>query len=448
MLSFWVLAALFTCIATALVVWPLLSRRNSGPADPADEEGRRLAVYRDRRREIQTERESGRLTAEEAERAIDELVGEAAIQFPDAGDELRAGVKPAARRRPALAAAVAAALAVPLIALGTYSVIGAPGIVGVDASAPELGQANLAKAVQALEERVRSKPDDAEGWTMLAEALRMQNEPARAAQAYSKAVALLPPDARLLADYAESLALVHNGDFAGKPLDLLAQALRIDPKETKALSLMAAAHYRSGNVGEALRLLRILIAEIPVGAAEHAQMKDVIAQLESELAGGKSGSSPAQSGGAPAAGASAGGAPAATASASGAPSGAPAGAAAGAAAQAGATVSGVVTIDDALRAKIAPGALLFIVARDPDGPRTPLAVRRTPVESWPVRFELGDADAMDPSRPISGARQIVIEARISASGQAMRQTGDPMGASAPLKPGSRDITIRIDRQVP
>lgn len=441
MLSFWVLTGLLTCIATALVVWPLVSRRHAAPADRSDEEARRLAVYRDRRRELQADRESGRLTAEEAERALDELVAEAARQFPDADAALQAPDPSKARRHPALATAALAALAVPLVALGVYSAIGTPAIVGQDASAPEVGQARIAQAIQELEARVRTKPDDAEGWTLLAEALRMQNEPARAAQAYSKAVALLPPDARLLADYAETLAMVHNGEFAGKPMDLLDQALRIDPRDTKALSLMAAARYRSGNVAEALRLLRVLIAEIPAGAPEYAQMKDVIAQLEGELAGG--------GGGAAGAG---GAAPRPAGPAQGPVTGAPDGAAQGAqrpAAPAGAAVvSGVVTIDDALRAGLAPGATLFIVARDPDGPRTPLAVRRTPVGNWPVRFELGDADAMDPSRPISTARSLVIEARVSASGQAMRQSGEPIGASAPVAPGGRDVTIRIDRQVP
>ena len=68
----------------------------------------------------------------------------------------------------------------------------------------------------------------------------------------------------------------------------------------------------------------------------------------------------------------------------------------------------------AFAARHPPGAVLYVLARDPDGPPAPLAVLRLPVGEWPVRFRLDDAQAMDATRPLSSAASVVVEARISA----------------------------------
>ena len=74
--------------------------------------------------------------------------------------------------------------------------------------------------------------------------------------------------------------------------------------------------------------------------------------------------------------------------------------------------------------------------------------RRVLVTSHDAFRYLGDGDAMDPARPLSAAGTLVIEARVSASGDAMRASGDPIGTSAPVTAGSGEITVRIDRRVP
>lgn len=431
MLSFWVLIGLLTCAATALVVWPLF-RRTAPVAGEADDEARRLAIYRDRRREIEREREAGRLTAEEAARAIDELVGEAAVQFPQAAAGLGQPAGRSSRSGAALSWAVVSAIAVPVLAALVYSAVGSPSIVGLDSSAlhGELTQERIAQAVEELRKQVVRNPQDAEAWAMLAEALRLQDQPAEAAKAYEKAVELEPRHARLLADYAETLVLLSHGDFVGKPVELLERALRIDPSDGKAIALMGAAQYRLGNLPEALRLLKLLAREMPPESVEASRMSEAIARIEGELA------------------------------AQGGPAAAPAPGGAGRTEQPSssgvatpptsteAAVSGEITIDPGLRSSLLPGAVLFVVARDLQGPRTPLAALRQPVGEWPARFRLDELQSMDPSRRMSAASSLVIEARVSASGDAMRRSGDPIGASAPVAPGASGVAIRIDRRVP
>jgi len=435
MVTFWVTIALLTAAGVAFVVWPLLGGgRRATDAPASADEARRLAIYRDRRREIEVERDAGRLSAEEAQRSIDELVAEAAQQFGDgsAAREAPAGPAPAASSR-AVAWALVAAVAIPATAAVVYSQVGSPGVVGVD---PEMlsaapGPEHMEKLIGELAARTQKNPQDAEAWAQLAVAQKIQGDLTAAMKSYEKAIELQPNNARLLAEFADTLATAHGGRFSGRALQLLERAVAADPTEPMTLWLLGTAQYQAGDLAGAVRYMQRLAAVLPPESDDGRQVRNILARFESELA--------ASGGKAPAPQAAAGAAGAA------APKAPPAG---GTAAAPGAAISGTVSIDDKLRAQIKPGAVLFISARPAEGPRMPLAAVRLSPDRWPVRFELSDAQAMDPSRPLSGVPQVVIEARISASGTAMRASGDAFGVSPPVKLGARDLAIRIDQQVP
>jgi cytochrome c-type biogenesis protein CcmH len=111
-------------------------------------------------------------------------------------------------------------------------------------------------------------------------------------------------------------------------------------------------------------------------------------------------------------------------------------------------VAGTVQLDPALAARVAPGDTVFIFARDPDGPRMPLAAMKLTVADLPKQFALTDAMAMSPSATISKAARIVIEARVSKAGDVTPRPGDLTGASAVVKAGARNVRLTIDKVVP
>src|SRR5690606_4206012 len=82
MLLFWVFVATVTLLVTVVLVMPLLRRRPPGIAQAEDAEQRRLDVYRDRRREIERERASGRLDPSEADHAQEDLLRQLATDLP------------------------------------------------------------------------------------------------------------------------------------------------------------------------------------------------------------------------------------------------------------------------------------------------------------------------------------------------------------------------------
>src|SRR5205085_487547 len=120
---------------------------------------------------------------------------------------------------------------------------------------------------------------------------------------------------------------------------------------------------------------------------------------------------------------------------------------AGAPAPAG-SIEGRVDVSPALASKVALNDIVFIFARAAEGQRMPLAVLRIPAKELPRDFSLDDSMGMGPGAKLSAAASVIVEARISKSGNALPQSGDMFGRSAPLKPGARGVRIIIDQVVP
>ena len=113
-----------------------------------------------------------------------------------------------------------------------------------------------------------------------------------------------------------------------------------------------------------------------------------------------------------------------------------------------AAITGRVSLDPKLHGRAAASDTLFIYARSAQGPRMPLAIVRTTAGEWPHAFRLDDSMAMTPAAKLSNANEVVIEARVSKTGNAKPSPGDLQGASAAVKPGARDVLIVINDVVP
>ena len=113
----------------------------------------------------------------------------------------------------------------------------------------------------------------------------------------------------------------------------------------------------------------------------------------------------------------------------------------------GRSVSGTVTLDPALKARVADTDMVFIFARAAEGPRMPLAVIRKTVKDLPLRFTLDDSMAVMPSLKLSSVARVIVGARISKSGNATPTPGDLQGLSQPVQIGTKDISITINSEV-
>jgi len=307
-----------------------------------------------------------------------------------------------------------------------------------------VSQEQIVAMVETLAARMRANPDDPNGWLLLARSYTALGRFREAAQAYAEASQRVQEDAQLYADWADALAMAQGRTLVGEPTELIARALKIDPNNKKALALDATAKLERGDVQGALAQWRTLRALVPAGTEEAQRVDAVIAEVETRAGAGATavGTKGTKSG--PPVAASAGiGAPPSVGSGTGGASRPSVGTGANAG-----TVSGRVELAPALQAKLAGGDTLFVFARAANGPRMPLAVLRVPASELPRAFTLDDTMAMSPAMKLSTAGDVVIEARVSKSGNAAPQPGDLRGTSPVVKPGAANIRIVIGDVVP
>ncbi|MEO1767169.1 c-type cytochrome biogenesis protein CcmI [Thiobacter aerophilum] len=393
MSAFVVAAATLTLAAVLFVVLPLARGRSRPMVRPHD--GVNVAVYQDQLAELQADLDAGTLSQSQFEAAKHELERRLLQDV--------AGAQPAPRAPIARWPALLVAVAIPLLAAVLYWQLGNPAAITAPRLAGLSPEQQVETLLPALEKHLAEKPDDATGWRMLGKAYMALERFPEAAAALDHAARLLPQDAQVLADYADALAMAQGQRLAGKPAELIARALNLDPDNGKALYLAGYAALEAGDRKTAARHWTRLLARLPADSEDASLVRRNLAELgvpEQET-----------------------------------PSPGPV------------SISGTVRLADALRGKVAPEDTVFVFARAARGPRMPLAVLRLSARDLPARFNLDDTLAMAPQMKLSQFDQVIIGARVSKSGSATPQAGDLEGSTAPVKPGAKDVTLVIDRVV-
>ena len=111
--------------------------------------------------------------------------------------------------------------------------------------------------------------------------------------------------------------------------------------------------------------------------------------------------------------------------------------------KAGATLKVAVSLSPAMAKQAAPDDVVFVFARAVNGPRMPLAIVRKQVKDLPATIVLEDSQGMSPEMTLSSVPEVIVVARVSKSGMANAQNGDLEGMSAPVKKGTKSISISI-----
>jgi cytochrome c-type biogenesis protein CcmH len=418
--AFWILATSMTLVALAFVLVPLLYARRASSAPTAAQAN--LEALRRQRRELEADVVNGTLPADAHDEALAELV-----QRADADLAIPAAVSTAPAKRPWVVAVIVA-VALPLIAFGTYLAVGMPAASDASLAArggAAIGEPQILAMVESLARKVRERPDDAQGVALLARSMAALGRFKEAADAYERLAKLVPNDADVLADYADALGMAQGRTLDGKPAELVRQALALDPRHKKALALAGTAAMEAGDLSAATRYWESLARELPPGSPDEIEVREILADIRSKS--GARGPALAR-------------APAPAASAPLVIPGAPQ--------AAGQSVSGSVTLAPQVADKVSGSETVFVFARAEGGSRMPLAVLRGSARELPLQFSLDDTMAMAPSSRLSLAEKVRIEARVSRSGNATPQPGDLVGMSGVVKPGARGVRIVVDKVLP
>ncbi|MEJ5988472.1 c-type cytochrome biogenesis protein CcmI [Ramlibacter sp. PS3R-8] len=403
MTGLWLAAVALLVIALLFVVPPLLgtSRRSTVARQSVARH-----LHGDQLAQIEQDLQSGALDEHHREQAVNDVRLQALEEASQPSS--RAQLAP----RPWMGWGVAAALSIglPAAALALYLQVGNPRAVAVLAAnqpeAHESGGVEMEVAVSRLAARLRTQPDDLEGWTVLARSLEFLQRYDDAAAAYQRALAIAPNQPQLLADYADALGSARSGDLSGPAQAAIDAALAIDADHPKALALAGAAAFKRGDIAVARQHWEHLLSRLPPDS-ELAQLIGAdLARLESPN----------------------------TSNHAGVPS--------------RKHVGGQVAIAPSLQDKVAPDDTVFVIARAQAAGPMPVAVLRLRVKDLPAKFVLDDSLAMSPERPISRFGKLTIDVRVSRSGQAAPQPGDLAGSMVGVSLGQEGIELRVDRLIP
>ncbi len=424
---FWVIASSMTLLILGLLLWPLLTRRATVAAG---EQEKTLSIFRQQFAELEQDRANGVLTDELYQQARREL--ERRLLEETGTTETAPANVP--RQVSSMPVAFALAIIVPTASGLLYWELGNPLAMMQSTAASLSAQGRSddahqsAEGFEALIEQLRQKmeqnPNDGTGWVLLAHSYAGMGRHDEALPAFENAVRLIPNDAQILADYADSLGVVHGRKLDGKPEALIRQALQIDPKNVKALMLAGTVEFHRKNYARAAKDWELAHANLPADTDPELRQQLVAAMAEarSHIGGGKGpvpmyaeAASPAQSTGQT---------------------------------SQSRTIRGTVTVAPSLAGKRSATDTLFVFARETSGPPMPVAIVRATGKDLPFTFQLDDSTSPMPSRKLSSAGPVVIVARLSKSGKAMPENGDLEGTSQPVHSGVDGLTVVIDRERP
>ena len=403
MTVFVILAALLVIAVTARLLLPLLRAPITVDNSANERREANLAIFRDQLAELERERDEASLSATDFEQAKRELQRRMLedVQTENSGEPTSTASKKTA---------IALLIVLPLAATAGYALLGNPRGLDPMQTQPQtrVSPVQIEAMVVKLAEKLKNNPDDANGWVMLARSYKVLERFAEAAEAYSHAGAVVNKDASLLADYAEVLAQTNKGDLQGKPGELIARALKLDPNEPQALLLAGAAASDRRDFTAAADHWSRLLLQLEPGSEEAASVEAAIAKAR-EIAAGSANKKPPVT---------------------------------------GPGISGKVTLSPQLAAQAKPDDVLFVFARAEEGQRMPLAVVRSSVAALPLSFHFDDSMALPGGRKLSEFKTVSIEARIAKAGKAQTSSGDLFGSINGVKPGKQVIRLSIDRVQP
>ena len=354
------------------------------------------AIYREELDKLEAEHRSGLINAADYEIAHAEMRQRL---FQDTIEEDDREVAGSAKKT-----AIGLCIFIVLLSSTLYFSLGDVVRVAQRNSEKPVTQEGVEKMVAEFAIKMEQDPSNLKGWAMLARSYRILGRDEDAAKAYARAGSYVDSDPQLLADYADVLASNANGSFVGKPLQLINQALKLDPNNLMALWLSGTASYNSGNYKAAVQTWEKLAQQIPPDTDEARAIQGSIAEARSK--GGLAASKPAVA--------------------------------------TGKAISGKIDVSAELKPKIKQGNIVMVIARKP-GERMPVAVLKVPVSDFPMSFTLSDALAMNPSAPLSQLSEVSIEVRISKTGMAKPEAGDFISSVQTIKVGASNVRLLIDQ---
>lgn len=462
MIIFWILAGILLALSLVFVLAPLV--RPTPPDTAPGQDRLNLEVFQQRLKELDADLEAGFLDQAQYDAARRDLERE--LLYDLDGAETAATTEHSSSALSRWAMALVLTIVVPAATVLAYLEIGRTDLIDQRQTAamtdsPNAEAASLEELVQQLEKRLEQEPANIDGWMMLSRTYLAMGRLNAGAKAMERAYTLAPNEVELKIAYAEVLGLADpNKSLLGRPAELIAEALELDPTNTNARWFSGLVAFQRGQYQAARTTWQSILDTLDPESEEAGNLRQMMdeAQRRAGVPAETASVTPSEAG-----------ETTTSDTETAAPATLPAAAVnieaetpsdttttetsaditetVAAAPQSSLTVA--VSLDPHFSDRVSPEDTVFVFARAVQGPPMPLAVQRLQVKDLPATVTLDDSQAMNPALRLSAFEQVRVGARVSKSGQATPQPGDLFGESEPVQRDTEtDVRIRIDQVRP
>lgn len=328
-----------------------------------------IELGKQRKLELQTDLEQELIDQEQFDQALEEISSTLALELN------QASAKKLSKSNANIWIGIVAIL-LPIFTIGVYQNLSnytPTSKVATINSTPLSLEESAAKLKQHLQEN----PKDVESWKMLGLSYFELNKIQESIKAYEQAYQIDPKDPRLLVEYASTMISANDDQFTGRPVELIKQALEIDPNAPDALYLAGMFAVSVQDFELAKALWSKALSALPEQSSDRQALVSILQELSRVESGNISN-----------------------------------------------TVTVNVKISDAVLSARSPEDFLMIYAKAAQGRPMPIAIQKLPIKAFTGQVVLSDMNSIMSEKLLSQHDQALIVVRISTTGSAMKQPDD------------------------
>ncbi|ASJ95268.1 c-type cytochrome biogenesis protein CcmI [Shewanella marisflavi] len=403
MTTLWIFIALFVLVSLVLIWFPHFRQQQMLQAEEAGvRKATNLELFNNRLATLEKELEDELLDQDEFDALKKELEISLLQDMKQGEDESLVGqLKPKSILWPAF-------MSVVLLGLSGYFYATLGAYANLDKAVPDNPHAGMdasqimAQRIQMMESQLQAEPDNSQLLFSLGHAYINANRYDDAVKSFDKAMELVGTHAELLGPKATALYYKANQRITPAVQSIIDQSLALDPKDPSTLLLVGMDAFFNAHYQKAIDAWQIILdsdrndvdRSAIINAIESAKMR-----IQAET-----GEMPNDATHQPA--------------------------------TAGKTVTIDVSISPELAQQVGGSDMLFIFARNTEGPKVPLAATKVSAKSLPVSITLDDSTGMGGDIKLSDAKQVEIIAVLSKHGSVKAQPGDMQGRLETMEVGT------------
>ena len=329
-----------------------------------------IDIAKQRKLELQRDLDQDLIDREQFELALDEISTTLAVELE------QQSIKTSNSENNTLSM-LAIVLLLPIFSIGVYQSLSTYAPTSIATPIVDSKPLTLEQSVEKLKQHLADEPNDAKVWTMLGLSYFELDKVKESLEAYEKAYQLTPNNSKLLVEYASTLISVNDNQFSDRPVALIKQALEIDANAPDALYLAGMFAISMQDFTLAKGLWNKALSVLPVGGDDHQALLGLLDELRRAESG-----------------------------------------------QVSNTVTVNVLLSDQILATRSAEDYLMIYVKAAKGRPMPIAIQKLKLKDFNGQIVLSDMNSVMPTKLLSEHDKVLVVARLSRTGGAMKQADD------------------------